>query len=200
VLNDQAQAPVSAPAPPAQPSPPPRPLRRTLLIAGLSCISATVISIWLVVPIIKRGHASVEYARGSLRAYVEAQEIYRRGNREGNGKPTYAHPFTKLGTGDLDGGGGRVPLIDSAFAAATSPDSPKHGYWFKDMETIGGKPIDWTKDFALCAMPARYGKTGWRVFIIKTDGTTWAKDLGRSDFVADFPADPAAAGWFVADG
>jgi hypothetical protein len=175
----------------------PRPLRRTLLIAGLSCLSATVIAagfFWLR----PARRTSLETnAVGCCRAYCEAQTMYHRNDWDNDGRLSYAHPFPKLDETNRDGCG--LQLTDGAFAAATSPNTPKHGYWFRDMETIAGRSIDWTKDFALCAMPAVYGRTGYRVFIVKTDGTTWAKDLGRSDFVADFPADPAAAGWQIAE-
>jgi len=67
------------------------------------------------------------------------------------------------------------------------------------MASIGGQEIDWTKDFVFCAKPTRYWWTGRRVFIVKTDGVVWAKDLGKSDFVVDFPADPSKEGWQVAE-
>jgi hypothetical protein len=44
-------------------------------------------------------------------------------------------------------------------------------------------------------MPLKYGGRSKRTFIVSTDGVVWHKDLGRSEFVTDFPADPAAEGW-----
>jgi hypothetical protein len=99
---------------------------------------------------------------------------------------------------------------DGAFAKNIAGGGSEGGYCFADMETIAGKPIDWRRDFALCAVPATYGRTGSRTFVVKTDGRVWARDLGadlylleapllanrdRPHFVADFPADPEAEGW-----
>jgi hypothetical protein len=137
-------------------------------------------------------------AVGSCRAYATSQVTYKRNDWDQDGKLTYAAPFTVLAT-QVDGTGTPIQLIDSAFAQATSPSTPKHGYIYRDMSTIAGQPIDWEKDFALCATPAVYGRTGYRTFIVKTDGTTYGKDLGSAQFVSDFPADPAAAGWIVAE-
>ena len=179
----------------------PRPLHRTLLIAGLSCLSAMLIAAgFLWVQRARRGDLETN-AVGSCRAYCEAQTMYHRNDFDGDGKLAYAHPYTEvLKQADM---GSPICLIDGAFASDAvlpSPESvPRSGYLFQDMQTLGGKPIDWISDFALCATPARYGKTGYRTFIIKTDGTTWGRDLGRSQFVSDFPADPAAAGWRIAE-
>ena len=138
-------------------------------------------------------------AVGSCRAYAGSQTIYHRNDWDHDGRLSYAHPFTLMST-CVDGtAGGSIRLLDEAFAAASSPKTPKHGYWFKDMETLGGRPIDWSNDFALCAMPAKYGGARRRTFLVSTAGTVWGKDLGKSGFVADFPADPAAAGWKPAD-
>jgi hypothetical protein len=146
-----------------------------------------------------RCHGSLETnAVGSCRAYASAQTIYKRNDWDKDGKLTYATPFPLLST-TLDEQGQPIQLIDAAFAAATSPSTPKHGYCYRDCSTIAGAPIDWEKDFAICATPAVYGRTGYRTFIISTDGTTYGKDLGGAQFVSDYPADPVAAGWIIAE-
>jgi hypothetical protein len=129
-------------------------------------------------------------AVGACRAYCEAQSIYRREDWGRNGKLEYADSLTRLRNAEI---------IDTAFAAATSPDKAKHGYYFGDMSTIGGKLIDREKDFAFCATPAVYGNVGWRTFIVCTDGLVFGKDLGGSELVDDYPADPCADGWIVAE-
>ncbi len=128
------------------------------------------------------------------REYAEAQIIYRTQDWGKKGRKGYAHPHGLLNTTPDDNG---VPLqfIDSAFANAGSPDHPIQGYYFRDCQTIGGVAIDWDRDFALCALPVTYGQTGRMVYVVKTDGIVWGKDLGKSEFVADFPADPAKSGW-----
>ncbi|MHC4914520.1 MAG: DUF2950 family protein [Planctomycetota bacterium] len=145
-------------------------------------------------------------ARSSMRSYVSAQSMYHRNDWEALcpgpgtvGILEYARPYTWLNT-QLDGGGVPIQLIDTAFAGAQGWNgAPKHGYLFRDMKTIAGEEVDWTKDFALCGTPSTYGRTGYRTFIVTTDGTVWVKDLGYSDFVDDFPADPPAEGWVMAE-
>jgi hypothetical protein len=132
------------------------------------------------------------------RWYVEAQAIYRAKDWDKNGKLGYAHPFGLLFSTEGEDG---VPiqLIDGSFAQADGSGYGycATGYYFQDCQTIGGVVIDWERDFALSAYPMVYGRTGYRVFIVKTDGVIWAKDLGRAEPVADFPADPAREGWRV---
>ena len=198
------QAPQAPPAPegagPAQPPEGQGGLRRALLVVGLSCVSAVVLGVWLVLPMLGRAHDHSEtYAVGSCRAYAGSQTIYHRNDWDHDRRLSYAHPFTLMSTCADGTAGGSIRLLDEAFAAASSPQTPKHGYWFKDMETIGGRPIDWSRDFALCAMPAKYGGARRRTFLVSTAGTVWGKDLGKSGFVADFPADPAREGWRIAE-
>jgi hypothetical protein len=143
------------------------------------------------------------YATGSMRAYASAQSMYRRNDWDGDTELEYATPFTRLST-ELDGAGNPIQLIDAALAAATggAEGGAKHGYVFRDMKTIGGKPIDWSKEYAFCAIPAVYGRTGYCTLIVTTDGTVWCKDRGEDGspgFVNDFPRDPAKAGWTLSE-
>ena len=138
-------------------------------------------------------------AVGNCRAYCSAQVMYHRNDWDNDGTLEYASP-ARLLHDQPDADGQPINLMDQFFAAATVPGGPpKHGYVFQEMQTIGGQPIDWKVDCALCATPAVYGRTGYRTFIISTNGTTFGKDLGRSAFVTDFPADPTAEGWIVAE-
>jgi hypothetical protein len=137
-------------------------------------------------------------AAGSCRAYAEAQTIFKRNDWDGDGVLSYAKDYRALAN-TKDGQGQPLQLIDGAFAAAAgAKGTPKHGYVFQDMKTIAGQAIDWNNDFALCATPAEYGKTGKRTFIINTNGTTFAKDTGGKP-VFDYPKDPVKAGWKIAE-
>ncbi len=139
-------------------------------------------------------------AVGSARAYAEAQTMYKRNDWDGDGQLEYATDYTRLNT-ELDGSGIPIDLIDPAFVAAKGySGTPKHGYLFKEMSTIGGEPIDPEGDFALCAIPATYARTGYRTFIVSTDGTVFGQDLGPGGtFVDDYPTDPTAEGWIIAE-
>ena len=125
-----------------------------------------------------------------LRSYAAAQAVYRQANQ------------TFAGQMPLVSMSGRGPgLLSPALEAAHGPNgTPRMGYLFLECKTIGGKSIDWTTDYAACAVPAFYGRTGHMTLIVSTDGAVWGKDLGPGTaFVDDFPADPRAAGWVEAD-
>ena len=181
----------------------PRPLRRALLVAGLSVVSAAALGIWLVGPMMQRRHDRSElYAVGACRAYAETQSAYRRNDWDMDGTLAYAHPYMELSKHqkDMDAMISITGFEDWASRAILSIEGvSERGYLLQDMQTLAGKPIDWTTDFALCATPAKYGGARRRTFIVSTDGTVWGKDLNKSEFVSDFPADPAAAGWHIAE-
>jgi len=163
-------------------------------VAGVSIIAAIAIP-----SLLAARRSSLETnAVGSCRAYAEAQTIFKRNDWDGDGVLAYAKDFKELHS-TKDGQGNPIQLIDAAFAAAADKDHPKHGYYFVNMKTIGGKAIDWKNDFALCAVPAVYGRTGYRTFIINTNGTVFGKDLGASTAVEDYPAEPQKAGWIIAE-
>lgn len=106
-------------------------------------------------------HGSIETnAVGTCRTYGMAQTIYKRYDWDGDGKLAYA-PQPALLHSTLDASGESIDLMDVAFAAAaTVPEVPEYGYIYREMNTIAGEPIDWEKDFALCATPVIYGRTG----------------------------------------
>jgi hypothetical protein len=139
-------------------------------------------------------------AIGSVRAYCSAQSMYKRNDWDGDGELEYAEIPAELTT-QVDGAGTPIELMDRAFAAAQGVYGvPKHGYIFRAMAYIDTERIDWKKDFALCAIPAVYGRTGYRTFIVSTSGTVFGKDQGEGGtFVDDYPADPDAEGWIIAE-
>ncbi|HOX07369.1 MAG TPA: DUF2950 family protein [Planctomycetota bacterium] len=162
-------------------------------VAGISVIAAIAIP-----SLLASRRSSLETAGvAACRAYAAAQTMFRRNDWDGNKVLEYADDFSKLNT-TKDAEGNPIQLIDAAFAAATGPGSPKHGYYFVNMKTIGGAKIDWANDFALCAVPAVYGRTGYRTFIINTNGTTFGIDNGGKP-VEDYPADPQKEGWIIAE-
>ena len=138
---------------------------------------------------------------GSCRAYASAQSMYHRNDWDGDADLEYATPFTLLNT-QADGAGQPIQLIDSAFAAAAGAGTPKHGYNFQDLGSIATVPIDWVNDFGLCGLPATYGRSGYRTFIVSTNATVFALDQGAAGgFVGDYPANPSAVvpPWVIAE-
>ena len=173
------------------------------VIPGLLVVLVVGVVVAIAIPGLfpTRRHADEAKAVGSLRVYAEAQIMSHRGDWVDSGTPgvlEYAHPYPKLYS-KLENG---VPiaLIDESFATARGPNgTPRHGYLFLDMKTIGGKKINWVDDYALCATPAKYGSTGRRTFFINTTGTVWGKDLGESKFLKDCPLNPETEGWIIAE-
>lgn len=157
-------------------------------------------------------------AVGSCRAYCEAQTMYHRndwdapalGNAHGGvtqvGVLEYAidaagtrQGFVWLNT-DLDGNGDPIQYVDGAFAAAIAAASPKHGYWFMDIVTIATTAVNPAVDFGMSALPAVYGRSGYRTMMVMTNGTTFGQDQGPAGVhVVDYPADPPTAGWIIAE-
>ncbi len=136
---------------------------------------------------------------GLVRGYCSAQTMFKRNDWDQNGILEYAPDYTVLST-QPDAAGTPIDLIDSAFAAARGENGiPRHGYLFLDMQTIAGVAVDWVNDYALCAAPADYGHPFTRTYIVATNGTVFWKDLGRSEFVTDYPANPTLAGWTIAE-
>ena len=107
-----------------------------------------------------------EAIRG-LHAIAHAQESYRR-LKGGN---TYARSF-KLLHEKAEGG---IKLIDQRLAEANH--RPRAGYLFLDIALDeAGKPIDPKEDFAVCAFPIRYKRSGRNTFFVASEGTVYMRD------------------------
>jgi hypothetical protein len=128
----------------------------------------------------------------ALRAYCKAQKEYRRVDHDDDGKLEYASSLDELA--DLG-------LIPAEMADARGmKGTPYRGYLFREIKTIAGKPVDWQYDYALSAIPAKYGRTGYRTFIVSTNEFIMGPDRGRgAGFVDDYPENPVAEGWIIPD-
>ncbi len=139
-----------------------------------------------------RTRAMEAVARNSMRQYVSGQNQYQ------VFKGIYAPKLSQL-VGDKGDDGRELQLVPMGMAQAADGSRAEYaGYTFREMKSIGGGAIDWSKDFALCAIPAGKieGVSARRTFIVKTDGVVWTLDRGEgAGFVEDFPVDPGAAGW-----
>ena len=121
-------------------------------------------------------------AIAGLRAYLGAQNTFRRSDYYGIGKKVYAN--TRDGTGFTDlyqvGGPGSkseaIKLIDITFAEATVGGRPKAGYLFADITADADGPYDPVTGCGLCAVPASYNRSGRNIFIVDVTGTVYLKD------------------------
>ncbi len=121
-----------------------------------------------------------------LRAYLSAQNQFKRSDFYGIGKTVYANPSDGNGFADLYQLGypsaprGEVfGMIDVTFAdaGARNPSpKPKAGYLFADITGCGNVPYDYTVDCGLCAVPASYNRSGRNIYIIDVTGTVYQKD------------------------
>ena len=66
-----------------------------------------------------------------------------------------------------------IKLIDLAMARATGPATAKAGYYFVNLNYD-----NYSIDCGLCAVPAKYGRSGLNTFVIDLTGTVYAKDTG----------------------
>ena len=149
-------------------------------------------------------------AVGSCRTYANAQVMYHKNDWPGSPTPgimRYASPFSKLNS-QLDNTGAKIQLVDGAFAAASVSTAPKHGYWFKDLATFSNaQAIDFINEFGMSAAPATYARTGYRTFIVSTNGTVFGQDIvgqtagGVGTQAPSYPIDPSVAvpAWIVAE-
>jgi type II secretory pathway pseudopilin PulG len=160
-----------------------------LLVVLLVGIPILAIIVAIAVPSIVAARRNNNEAKivSALHDYAKAQESCRQTSR------SYADSLTKFAEH-------KTQFFESDLMAAHGLDGkPLNGYLFKECVYVGGKKLNWTKDFALCAKPETYGKGGYRIFLVRSDGIVWGKDLEKSEFVADFPTDPAKEGWLRAE-
>jgi hypothetical protein len=142
------------------------------------------------------GQAPTSVAASSLKMYAAGQAMYRRLDLDGDGKASYASQLPSMHRAK-DSSGNPIGLLRDEMVAAYGPNgTPNYGYVFLEMKTIAGKPIDWSKDYALCALPSPRRGSWTPTLIISTSGKIYSKDQGKDGtFVDDFPANPTAAGW-----
>ena len=140
-------------------------------------------------------------AVGSCRACASAQTMFHRNDWDADGVLSYAADYSVLYS-QLDGNNNPIALIDAAFAAAKASGAatPKHGYIFDDMTSVDGTAMDPVDDYGLCGLPSTYGRTGYRTFIVSTNGTVFGRDQGSAGaIVTDYPADPTTSSWIIAE-
>lgn len=140
--------------------------------------------------------ANESAAVAACKTYVEAQDIYRRTDWEGEGVREYAQGLRgEHSLFEKTYGAGDLVLIDAAFANAEGlpgDAQPKAGYVFKVLtaqgpSAAGGRRSYLTSDrtgqhltegFALAACPASWDGTGRNTFLINQTGVVYQKDLG----------------------
>jgi hypothetical protein len=139
----------------------------------------------------------------SLRAYLEAQNLFKREDNYGIDTLVYANPQHGTGFPDLyqlgygtEGAGKILEHIHVSLARATPGGVPKAGYYFTDLVGMDRQateelvrsgryppadwaPYDYTIDCGLSATPVSYGVTGRNIFVIDVTGCVYQIDAKR---------------------
>lgn len=132
----------------------------------------------------------------TLRAYVDAQELYHDTDWDDDGVREYARRLVST-PGTYDGlywpSGGRVPESPAgasinADEVATAAADGYFGYRYRILESQGANVAGGAYDyvingnmiagFALIAWPAEYGETGVQTFVVSHAGVVYEKDFG----------------------
>jgi prepilin-type N-terminal cleavage/methylation domain-containing protein len=137
-------------------------------------------------------------AIASCRAYLSAQELYRRTDWNHDGVLEYAQSLN--GNNSLletTAGSGDVQLIDAQFADAEGNPgavNPKAGYVFRvqNRKFANGVLINYvvngrmTLGYGLSAVPGAYGVTGKNAFQVNECGVIYQFDRGASAHLTSF--------------
>ncbi len=125
--------------------------------------------------------ANESNAVASLKVYCTAQSMYKKANyASANGLQAqqYAPSFAVLGGpgAHKNSSGAPLSLVSDVFARATGPTSGYQGYYFVDIKVNDGKPLNPLYEYALCAVPCQYDRTGIHTYVIDHRGTVQMKD------------------------
>jgi hypothetical protein len=126
-----------------------------------------------------RRAANETSAAAHLCAYLNAQGTYHQQDWDGDGVREYAAHYVDLfELVDVDGETQEPHLIDRALAEATSPKTPRSGYYFINITGDVNGPYDCTRQFGLCAVPAEYRRDGRQTYIVNQEGVVYFKENG----------------------
>ena len=145
-------------------------MKRKVILVRLGACAAVLAGLGVLVAVLlpSRWAANETAAIAALRTYLGAQNQVSRtefyGAHKGKTTPATLAELARLG------------FIDKAMAEATSPERSYQGYYFVEIEPLA--KIDFSIDFGLCAVPARYPRTGRNTFVIDVTGVVYQKDTG----------------------
>jgi prepilin-type N-terminal cleavage/methylation domain-containing protein len=134
-------------------------------------------------------------AIAGMRAYLSAQNQFKRSDFYDIGSLVYANPDATQGvgneypdlyrvsyTGGTTGTGEIHGMIDKTFADACidfTTTKAKAGYQYDSLENNGPDAYDYTIDCGLCAAPKSYNRSGRNVFLIDVTGTVYQRDSAQ---------------------
>ena len=195
--------------------------RKAKLVLGVVALSALALIGHLVHHLVARAPVIVSnetVAIAALQVYYRAQHEFRTKDRYGIGRFVFANPENGTGMPDLYriGGPGSegqlLGLIDETFALSSprlGQANTKAGFLFFEVTDDTEGPYDYSKEFGLCAVQARYGRSPPSAFLIGPDGRIFRREdashildllyAGRAPRLA-WPRDLEAEGWRLISG
>jgi hypothetical protein len=136
----------------------------------------------------------------NLKRIGQAQKEYIQKDWDGDGQRTYAKFSVHLWT-SVDPQGTPIPvkLIPKELAFAKGHGRMLDGYYYRDLhkraspESKGTTKIAPEKDWAVVAVPADYGKTGFLLFLADSSGEIFVRN--QVEIPSYFPQSPVSGGW-----
>ena len=138
-------------------------------------------------------------AYGNLKLIADAQEKYIREDWDSDGKKSYAMFYVHLWRSvSLDSEPIRVNLIAKELAFAMEISKTLKGYYYMDLrkrriDIKTGQEFEYTKEWAVAALPGDRGRSGVLTFII--DQTKAIYVTAKMHSQPEYPHSPGGSGW-----
>jgi len=147
-------------------------------VGGLSLFGVGTIYILTLEMMHYRIESIEERALTALQDISKGQASFREGTYYGEGRHVYANPRDGRGLVDLYQleGGRKTALVTAAVADAAADVAPASGYYYASVPCE-----DYEKQFAVCATPAGYARTGRHVYFLDTTGVVYRIDPRELD-------------------
>lgn len=183
-------------------------MRITVIVLGVLVVVAAIVRL------LPGNHTPGERSiPDNLKTIAAAEADFRANDRDKDGRTDYwrgdvASLYTMIPKGGTERD--RIRLIEFSTAAADDrplvhvvsilPREPKNGYWFRAILKKGEPPVLAGSQFAFCAVPADYPKSGRWTYLLDETLTIFKSDLGHGRGIEEFPdAAELQKSWSKAD-
>ena len=136
----------------------------------------------------------------NLQLICTAQDKYIQKDWDNDGQKVYSRYFTHLWTTlSQESDPILIELIPKQLAFAMGPEKALDGYYYNDLprrevDSKGNtRKNDYTKEWAIAAIDANYGRTSRRVFLADNTGKIFMKYTIETPII--WPHEPLANGW-----
>jgi hypothetical protein len=135
----------------------------------------------------------------NLKSIADAQRKYIKKDWDSDGKKAYAMFYVHLWRSvSLESEPIRVNLVTRELAFAMEATRPHKGYYYMDLrkrriDIKTSKEFDYTKEWAVAALPGQRGRTGVLTFMV--DQTQAIYVTVKRHGQPEYPHDPGGSGW-----